>query len=54
MFEGAEVTVESSKPKVAQASIKDGKLVIKGKKKGKAAVTISLNGVSKTISVKVK
>ena len=54
MFEGAEVTAEINKPKVAQVSVKDGKLVIKGKKKGKAVVTIRSNGVSKEIAVKVK
>ena len=42
------------KKKVANVSLKDGNLVIKGKKKGKAVVTLVSNGVTKTVAVKVK
>lgn len=47
----AKVTYKSSKKKVATVTSKG---VVKGKKKGTAKITISANGVSKTVTVKVK
>ncbi len=48
-------SAKSSKKKVAKVSVKNGKVVIKGVKKGSAKITVKLsNGVSKTIKVKVK
>ena len=54
MFEGDKVKVSSSSAKVAKASYKNGKLVIKGIKKGKATVSVTANGVTKKIKVTVK
>ena len=59
MMEGDRiVSAISSKPKVAAVSIKDGikgKLQLKGKKAGKAVVTIKLeSGLSKKIQIKVQ
>ena len=54
MFDSDEVTVSSSSAKVAKVTYKDGKLTIKGLKKGKATVTVEANGQKKTIKVTVK
>ena len=54
MTADSKVDVSVDKKKVAKVSIKDGQLVIKGKKKGKAIVTLTSNGVTKTVAVKVK
>ena len=48
------VTVKTSDKKIATVSFKNGKVKIKGKKKGSATITVSANGVSKKIKVTVK
>ena len=48
------VTVKTSDKKIATASVKNGKVKIKGKKKGAATITVSANGVEKKINVNVK
>lgn len=53
-FEGEEVTVAIDKKKVAKVSYKNGNVVIKGAKKGKATVTVTCGGIEKTIKVTVK
>jgi hypothetical protein len=48
-------SAKSSKTSVATVSVKDGKLTIKGKKKGNATVTVTSEyGATATIKVKVK
>ena len=54
MSEGMMPEASIDNAKVAKVSIKNGKLVVKGKKKGTAIVTVSLNGVSKEFAVRVK
>ena len=55
-FEGDEVAVASNKKAVAAAkyNAKTGKVVITGKKAGKAVVTVETDGVEKKIAVTVK
>lgn len=48
------VTVKTSDKKIATASIKNGKIKIKGKKKGTASIIVSSNGINKEIKVTVK
>ena len=48
------VEVSSSNKKIATATLKKGKVKIKGKKAGSAVITVKANGVSKEIKVIVK
>ena len=45
---------KNSKSKYASAVIRDGKLVIKGKKKGQTKITVKVGNAKKTIKVSVK
>ena len=54
MFNGDKVKVSSSTKKVAKATYKNGKVTIKGVKKGKATITVKANGKTKKIKVTVK
>ncbi|MEE3467119.1 MAG: hypothetical protein VZQ83_01640 [Eubacterium sp.] len=54
MFSGDKVSVSSSSKKIAKATYKNGKVTIKGVKKGKATVTVKANGKTKKIKVTVK
>jgi len=54
LFADDKVSASTSKKSVATASVKNGKVVIKGKKKGNAIVTITAGGVKTDIRIKVK
>ncbi|MCR4947285.1 MAG: Ig-like domain-containing protein [Lachnospiraceae bacterium] len=54
MFSDDKVNVSSSSAKVAKVTYKNGKLTIKGIKKGKATISVKVNGVTQKIKVTVK
>ena len=54
MNPGDKVTVKTSDKKIATVSYKNGKVKIKGKKAGKATITVTANGTIKEIAVTVK
>ncbi len=51
---GDKAKISSDNKKTASAEIKDGKLVIKGKKEGEAKITVKVGSKKKTIRVKVE
>ena len=53
-FSDDKIKVKTSNKKIATAKYTNGKVTIKGVKKGKATLTLKYNGITKKIKVTVK